>query len=200
LQSRSREDYISYKKLRAEVRKLSRTIKRPARDKFVKSLEHDVTGAQRIEFKTSKNLKMKENDRLKLNLIPKDAWKKHYTEVWKTETTVEENTEAEDDEIDENTEEISQEELEAKNRKSPRLDNISMELFKYGGNRLKNNLLALLNHIWQSRRIPKDWVIGLVINVHKKGNANNCRNYRGITLLSTASKLYANTLRNKLNK
>jgi hypothetical protein len=65
---------------------------------------------------------------------------------------------------------------------------------------LKDNLLALLSHIWQSRRIPKDWEVGLVINVHKKGNANNCGNYRGVTLLSTASKLYANILRNKLNK
>jgi hypothetical protein len=59
-------------------------------------------------------------------------------ELWKTDTTTEENTEgAEDDEIDENTEEISEEELEAvirkaKNRKSPGLDNIPMELFKYG--------------------------------------------------------------------
>jgi hypothetical protein len=67
-----------------------------------------------------------------------------------------------------------------------------MELFKYGGNILKDNILALLNHIWQSRRIPKDWEVGLVINIHKKGNANNCGNYRGMTLLSAASKLYAN--------
>jgi hypothetical protein len=65
---------------------------------------------------------------------------------------------------------------------------------------LKDNVLALLNHIWQSRRIPKDWEVGLVINVHEKGNANNCGNFRGITLLSTVSKLYANILRYKLNK
>jgi hypothetical protein len=48
------EDYISYKKLRAEVRKLSRTIKTKDWDKFVKSLEHDITGAQRIGFKIFK--------------------------------------------------------------------------------------------------------------------------------------------------
>jgi hypothetical protein len=149
---------------------------------------------------------MEENDKLKLNLIPKDEWKKHYAELWKTETTTEENTEgAEDDEIDENTEEISQEELQAvikkaKNKTGPGLDNKPMELFKYGGDILKDNLLALLNHIWQSRQIPKDWEVGLVINVHKKSNGNNCGNYRGITLLSMASKLYANISRNKLNK
>jgi hypothetical protein len=88
----------------------------------------------------------------------------------------------------------------AKNKKSPWLDNITMKLFKYWGNILKDNLLAFLNHIWQSRRILKDWEVGLVFNVHKKGKANNCGNCRGITLLSTASKLYANILRNKWNK
>jgi hypothetical protein len=41
-------------------------------------LEHDITGAQRIGFKIFKKLKMEENNTLKLNLIPKDAWKKHY--------------------------------------------------------------------------------------------------------------------------
>jgi hypothetical protein len=48
---------------------------------------------------------MEENYRLKLNLTPKDAWKKHYAELWQTETPTEENTEgAEDDETYENTE------------------------------------------------------------------------------------------------
>jgi hypothetical protein len=36
------------KKLREEVRKLSRTIKRQDWDTFVKSLEYDITEAQRI--------------------------------------------------------------------------------------------------------------------------------------------------------
>jgi hypothetical protein len=65
-------------------------------------LEHDITGAQTIGFKIFKKVKMEENDRLKLNLIPKTPGKKHYAELWKTETTTEENTEgAEDDKIDE---------------------------------------------------------------------------------------------------
>jgi hypothetical protein len=54
-------------------------------------LEHDVTGAQRIGFKIFKKLKMEENDRIKLNLIPKGAWEKHYAEIWEIETTTEEN-------------------------------------------------------------------------------------------------------------
>jgi hypothetical protein len=36
--------------------------------------------------------------------------------------------------------------------------------------------------------------------IHKKGGKNKCENCRGITLLSVASKLYGNLLKNKLNK
>jgi hypothetical protein len=40
--------------------------------------------------------------------------------------------------------------------------------------------------------MPKDWETGIIINMHKKkGPKNKCNNYRGTTLLSTASKLHA---------
>ena len=40
----------------------------------------------------------------------------------------------------------------------------------------------------------------MVINIHKKGIKSKCENYRGITLLPTAYKLFANIIRNKLNE
>jgi hypothetical protein len=87
----------------------------------------------------------------------------------------------------------------AKNRKSPGIDNLNVELFKYGSTLLKTKLLQLFNNVWHNLQIPKDWETGIVVNIHKKGPKCNCNNYRGITLLSTASKLYANILKNKLN-
>jgi hypothetical protein len=44
-----------------------------------------------------------------------------------------------------------------------------MELFKHGGNTLKETLLALFNDMWKAHHIPEDWETGLVINIHKKG-------------------------------
>jgi sorting nexin-29 len=41
---------------------------------------------------------------------------------------------------------------------------------------------------------------GMVINIHQKGTKSKCENYRGITLLPTAYKLFANIIRNKLNE
>jgi hypothetical protein len=100
-------------------------------------------------------------------------------------------------------EDITMEELDlvlkkAKNRKSPGTDNLNVELFKYGGRLLKNKLLQLLNNIRHNHQIPRDWETEIIIYIHKKSPKNNCKYY--ITLLSTASKLYANILKNKLNR
>ena len=40
----------------------------------------------------------------------------------------------------------------------------------------------------------------LVINIHKKGTKSKCENYRGITLLPTAYKLFTNIIKNRLNE
>jgi hypothetical protein len=37
-----------------------------------------------------------------------------------------------------------------------------------------------------------------MVNIHKKGSKDECKNYRRIDLLVTASKLYANILKNRL--
>jgi hypothetical protein len=58
-------------------------------------------------------------------------------------------------------------------------------------------LLQLFNNVWHNLQIPTDWETGTVINIHKKGLKNN--NYRRITLLLTAFKLYTYILKNKLN-
>ena len=48
--------------------------------------------------------------------------------------------------------------------------------------------------------MPHEWGTGLVINMHKKGTKSKCENYRGITLLPTAYKLFTNIIKNGLNE
>ena len=43
--------------------------------------------------------------------------------------------------------------------------------------------------------MPHEWETGMVINIHKKGTKDKCDNYRGITLLPTACKLFANIIK-----
>jgi len=74
-----------------------------------------------------------------------------------------------------------------------------MELWKFGANELKIHLLELFNNIADKNRIPQEWERVMVINIHKKGTKSKCENYRGITLLHTDYKLFANVIKNGLN-
>jgi hypothetical protein len=67
LQIKDPHQYIKYKKRRAEVTRLTRKIRRDDWDKFVKSLEHDITGTQRRGFKIFKKLQLETNDQIQTN-------------------------------------------------------------------------------------------------------------------------------------
>ena len=75
------EQYIEYEKHRAIVRKMTRRQRRDDWDKFVKTLERDITRKQRRGFKIFKQLQLQEIDKLKIDSITKTEWKKI---LWKT--------------------------------------------------------------------------------------------------------------------
>jgi len=64
LQNKTEYYYIEYKRNRAIVRKMTRSQRRDDWDKFVKTLERDITGTQRRGFKIFKQLQMQERDKL----------------------------------------------------------------------------------------------------------------------------------------
>jgi len=75
LQNKTVEQYIEYKKHRAIVRKMTRRQRRDDWDKFVKTLEMDITGTQRRGFKIFKQLQLQERDKLKIDPITKQNGK-----------------------------------------------------------------------------------------------------------------------------
>jgi len=171
--------------------------------KFVKTVDRDITGTQRRGFKIFKQLHLRERDKLKIDPITKTEWKEYYGKLWneqgsKSEEGIEgeRRSEGTDDNEDIITiEEINEVIKHAKNRKSCGLDNLPMELWKFGGNELKIHLLELFNKIIDKNQMPQEWETGMVINLHKKGTKSKCENYRGISLLPTAYKLFANIIK-----
>jgi len=115
---------------------MTRRQRRDDWDKFVKTLERDITGTQRRGLKIFKQLQLQERDKLKIDQITKREWKEYYGKLWnKQGSKGEEGTEEERrSEVTENNEDmITIEELNkvlkhAKNRKSCGLDNLPMEL------------------------------------------------------------------------
>ena len=53
---------------------------------------------------------------------------------------------------------------------------------------------------WKYGKTPRDWQTGVMIPILKKGDCKQCKNYRGISLLSFPRKLYAKCLERKYRK
>ena len=70
-----------------------------------------------------------------------------------------------------------------------------MELWIFGGNELKIHLLGMFNKIIDKNQMSQEWETGVLINIYKKGTKSKCENYRGIYLLPTAYKLFANIIK-----
>jgi len=52
--------------------------------------------------------------------------------------------------------------------------------------------------VWEEEKLPDAWQMGLLIPIHKKGNRMECENYRGICLLSSSYKVFAEILYGRL--
>ncbi|XP_011171244.1 uncharacterized protein LOC105203975 [Solenopsis invicta] len=85
-----------------------------------------------------------------------------------------------------------------KKRKAAGIDGIPMEAWKYGGKSLWKRMKNLRKQIWKARTIPKDWKKGIVVPLYKRGDKKIVGNYRGISLLCTAYKIYAEVIGNRL--
>src|SRR5215469_2214236 len=130
----------------------------------------------------------------------KMEWKEYYGKLWNEQDSKgEEGTEEEEKDMI-TIEELNKVLKHAKHRKSCGLDNQPMELWKFGGNELKMHILELFNNIIDKNQKPQEWETGMVINIHKGRTKSNCENYRGITLLPTAYKLFAIIIKNRLNE
>ena len=120
-------------------------------------MERDITGTQRRGFKIFKQLQLQERDKNKIDPITKTEWKEYYGKLWNEQGSKgEEGTEEErrSEVTDDNEDVINIEELNKvlkhakKNRKICGLDNLPMELRKFGGNELKMHIIELFNTLW----------------------------------------------------
>ena len=144
---------------------------------------------------------------LKSNADIKSRWKEHFDDLLNQTVTFDRNlvgclprqpivnSLSETPTIAEVEEAIST----MKNNKAAGLDGIPAEIFKYGGNKLLSQLHQLLVNIWIDEELPADLKDASIVTIYKrKGDRSECGNYRGISLLSTAGKVLARILNNRL--
>ena len=85
-----------------------------------------------------------------------------------------------------------------KKGKSAGVDNIPAELVQAGGEDVITALTTICNRIWQTGEWPTPWTQSLIITLPKKGNLQQCQNYRTISLISHPSKVMLKVILNRL--
>ena len=78
------------------------------------------------------------------------------------------------------------------------MDNIPSELLKNGGKKITTVLTAISKKIWETKKWLKEWTQSLVVPLQKKGNLDQCQNYRTISLISHPSKIMLRVIFNRL--
>lgn len=78
-----------------------------------------------------------------------------------------------------------------KNNKAAGKDGIGAELIKMGPGKLVASLHRLIVKIWDTEQLPEEWKEGVICPIYKKGDKLDCENYRAITILNAAYKVFS---------
>ena len=82
--------------------------------------------------------------------------------------------------------------------KAPGPDDISNRLLKLTGRSLAPSLTMLLNKMLQTSSFPRIWKQANVTPIYKKGDAQDKKNYRPVSLLSSVGKIFERLIFNKI--
>ena len=82
----------------------------------------------------------------------------------------------------------------------PGTDDITSDMFKIGGEEINKHLVKLYNQILHDKQILKKWKEAKIILLHKNGDKADIKNYRPISLLSHAYKIFIRILQNRIQR
>jgi len=97
------------------------------------------------------------------------------------------------------TEEVDKVLRGMKNGKSQGEDGLSAELFKWGGEKMKEKLAKLFSMCLRKREIPSNWNNAIIL-LYTKGDKERVENYRPISLLSVLYKMFTKVILNRIER
>ncbi|CAK1597415.1 unnamed protein product [Parnassius mnemosyne] len=132
-------------------------------------------------------------------------WKEYFESVFMSDETIELNEieipKEEEIDRDISIDEIMKAMKSMKAGKAAGYDRVSLEMLRAGEGVVADLLYTLFNLCWELKRVPGDWCKAVIVPIYKgKGSQQDCRNYRGISLLSIVGKLYAKVLIERVMK
>ena len=130
-------------------------------------------------------------------------WKEYIEELYaKDQKPTEKDMELEEDTAEEGPE-ILYDEFEAalkklKSGKAAGIDDIPAEFLKHLGKEAKNELFDICRQVYSKGKWPADFLKSIIIPIEKKVGAQECSDYRTISLISHASKIILRILTERL--
>ena len=79
-------------------------------------------------------------------------------------------------------------------------DGIPAELFQILKYDAVKVLHSICHQIWKTQQWPQDWKRSVFVPIPKKGNAEECSNYRTVALISHASRIMFKILQARLQQ
>ena len=185
----------------------------------IKKKEHEKEEEEKIKnIKTESevwnciNKRRKEREGLEEE-IPLEKWEKHFIESLdgtkikvvndlKSETI---NREGEKEKEEDKEEEDDIQDIvfakqiaKLKRRKAVREDGIENEAWIHATHEIVEAFKKMVRLIWKEGGVIEDWKVVIISPVFKKGDKSDIRNYRGVTIMDTAYKIYAGILNDRL--
>ena len=77
-------------------------------------------------------------------------------------------------------------------------NDLTPELVMFAGTVFSDHVLELFKLVWECGKVPKDWVDATIVAIPKKGDLSLCDNWRGISLLDVAGKVFAYIMKQRM--
>ena len=84
--------------------------------------------------------------------------------------------------------------------KAAGVDNVTVDEISAAGTAGIDTVYKLFKKIWEKEEIPKDWSRAIIVPIFQKKDKTVCDNYRGISLLCYAEKLFASIILQRIRK
>lgn len=136
--------------------------------------------------------------------IPPDAWLTHFKALLNPPSLSDNIHYAEmflEDEIldqDFNMSELKVVLKRVKEGKAPGLDRVPYEFYKNAPDSFLKHLLTFYNSIYSRGEVPESFKKSIVFPLHKKGDVQDVKNYRGLSFIDCVGKIFTSLLNNRL--
>lgn len=214
---KARGNHEEYARLRNKINKEAKRVREEWYEKKCKDIdEHLAKGNSerayaeiRKQFGTRRNMMnvirskngeaLTEDDEIALR------WKEYTEELY--EGVLDANVLESEDQVDVDElgplilrEEFDRALKELRHRKAPGPDGIPAEILQALGDKAKDNLYNLINEIYVTGEIPKDFEQTILIPIPKKHRAQRCEDHRTLSLLSHASKIITRIIYHRIER